>query len=40
MTPMLAETLDAYVDAHASPLEPLLQENYEATFKLHCARRG
>ena len=29
---MLTETLDAYVDAHASPLEPLLQENYEATF--------
>ena len=28
---MLTETLDAYVDAHATPLEPLLQENYEAT---------
>jgi predicted O-methyltransferase YrrM len=23
--------LDAYLDAHATPLEPLLQENYEAT---------
>src|SRR6478752_7556102 len=32
MTPMLTETLDAYVDAHATPLEPLLQENYEATY--------
>jgi caffeoyl-CoA O-methyltransferase len=31
MTPMLTDTLDAYVDAHATPLEPLLQENYEAT---------
>jgi predicted O-methyltransferase YrrM len=24
--------LDAYLDAHATPLEPLLQENYEATY--------
>jgi caffeoyl-CoA O-methyltransferase len=32
MTPMLTDTLDAYVDAHATPLEPLLQENYEATY--------
>ncbi|HEY7621067.1 MAG TPA: class I SAM-dependent methyltransferase [Solirubrobacteraceae bacterium] len=29
---MLNEALDAYLDAHATPLEPLLQENYEATF--------
>jgi predicted O-methyltransferase YrrM len=29
---MLSEALDAYVDAHATPLEPLLQENYEATW--------
>jgi predicted O-methyltransferase YrrM len=26
------ETLDAYLEAHATPLEPLLQENYEATY--------
>jgi caffeoyl-CoA O-methyltransferase len=32
MSPMFSETLDAYVDAHATPLEPLLQENYEATY--------
>jgi caffeoyl-CoA O-methyltransferase len=32
MTPLFTETLDAYVDAHATPLEPLLQENYEATY--------
>jgi caffeoyl-CoA O-methyltransferase len=32
MTPLSTETLDAYVDAHATPLEPLLQENREATF--------
>jgi caffeoyl-CoA O-methyltransferase len=31
MTPMLTEALDAYLDAHATPLESLLQENYEAT---------
>jgi len=31
MTPLFTETLDAYVDAHATPLEPLLRENYEAT---------
>jgi predicted O-methyltransferase YrrM len=24
--------LDAYIDAHATPLEPLLQENHEATY--------
>jgi caffeoyl-CoA O-methyltransferase len=29
---MLGDALDAYLDAHATPLEPLLQENYEATF--------
>jgi caffeoyl-CoA O-methyltransferase len=32
MTPLFSETLDAYVDAHATPLEPLLRENYEATY--------
>jgi caffeoyl-CoA O-methyltransferase len=31
MSPMLTEALDAYLDAHATPLEPLLQENYEET---------
>jgi caffeoyl-CoA O-methyltransferase len=29
---MLSDALDAYLDAHATPLEPLLQENYDATF--------
>jgi predicted O-methyltransferase YrrM len=29
---MLSDALDAYLDAHASPLEPLLQENHEATY--------
>ena len=28
---MFSDALDAYLDAHATPLEPLLQENYEAT---------
>jgi caffeoyl-CoA O-methyltransferase len=32
MCPLFTETLDAYVDAHATPLEPLLQENHEATY--------
>jgi caffeoyl-CoA O-methyltransferase len=32
MTPPSADTLDAYVDAHATPLEPLLQELHEATY--------
>jgi len=32
MTPMFTEALDAYLDAHATPLEPLLQENYEETY--------
>jgi caffeoyl-CoA O-methyltransferase len=32
MTPLFTDTLDAYVDVHATPLEPLLQENYEATY--------
>jgi predicted O-methyltransferase YrrM len=32
MTPLFTDTLDAYVDHHATPLEPLLQENYEATY--------
>jgi caffeoyl-CoA O-methyltransferase len=31
---MLGDALDAYLDAHASPLEPLLQENHEATYAL------
>ena len=29
---MHAETLDAYLDAHATPLEPLMQELREATY--------
>jgi caffeoyl-CoA O-methyltransferase len=29
---MFSEALDAYVDAHATPLEPLLRENYEETY--------
>ncbi len=32
MSPYLSETLDAYLDAHATPLEPLLQENHEETY--------
>src|SRR5206468_6655287 len=29
---MFSEALDAYLDAHATPLEPLLQENQEETY--------
>jgi caffeoyl-CoA O-methyltransferase len=29
---LFTDTLDAYVDAHTTPLEPLLQELYEATY--------
>jgi caffeoyl-CoA O-methyltransferase len=29
---MLGAALDEYLEAHATPLEPLLQENYEATY--------
>ena len=29
---MLGDALDAYLEAHATPLEPLLQENREATY--------
>ena len=32
MTAMFSEALDAYLDAHATPLEPLLQENHEETY--------
>jgi caffeoyl-CoA O-methyltransferase len=32
MSPLFTETLDAYVDAHTTPLEPLLQELHEATY--------
>jgi caffeoyl-CoA O-methyltransferase len=32
MTPMFSEALDTYVDAHATPLEPLLQENHAQTY--------
>jgi len=32
MCPIFSEALDAYLDAHATPLEPLLQENYEETY--------
>ena len=31
MSPQFSEALDAYIDAHATPLEPLLHENYEET---------
>jgi caffeoyl-CoA O-methyltransferase len=32
MCPIFSGALDAYVDAHATPLEPLLQENREETY--------
>ena len=32
MTPMSGEAFDAYLDAHATPLEPLLQENRRETY--------
>ena len=32
MTEILSEALDAYLDAHATPLEPLLQENRRETY--------
>jgi predicted O-methyltransferase YrrM len=32
MCPIFSEALDAYVDAHATPLDPLLLENHEATY--------
>ena len=32
MTEMSSEAFDAYLDAHATPLEPLLQENREETY--------
>lgn len=32
MTPLSADTLDAYLDAHATPLEPLLEELHDATY--------
>jgi len=32
MTDMSGDALDAYLDAHATPLEPLLQENREETY--------
>jgi caffeoyl-CoA O-methyltransferase len=32
MSPLFTETLDAYVDAHTTPLEPLLHELHEATY--------
>jgi caffeoyl-CoA O-methyltransferase len=32
MSPMFSGALDAYVDAHATPLEPLLQENHAQTY--------
>ena len=34
MSPIFSEALDAYVDAQATPLEPLLQENHEADLRL------
>jgi caffeoyl-CoA O-methyltransferase len=32
MSPLTSPAVDDYLDAHATPLEPLLQENYEATY--------
>jgi caffeoyl-CoA O-methyltransferase len=32
MSPPLADKLDAYLDAHTTPLEPLLEELHEATY--------
>jgi caffeoyl-CoA O-methyltransferase len=32
MSPLSTETIDAYVDAQTTPLEPLLQELHEATY--------
>jgi caffeoyl-CoA O-methyltransferase len=32
MSPLSTATIDAYVDAHTTPLEPLLQELHEATY--------
>jgi caffeoyl-CoA O-methyltransferase len=32
MSPLSTETIDAYVDAHTTPLEPLLTELHEATY--------
>jgi caffeoyl-CoA O-methyltransferase len=32
MSPLFTDLLDAYLDAHATPLEPLLEENYEETY--------
>jgi caffeoyl-CoA O-methyltransferase len=32
MSPLVTDTLDAYVDAHTTPLEPLLQELHAVTY--------
>ncbi|HKE80920.1 MAG TPA: O-methyltransferase [Solirubrobacteraceae bacterium] len=32
MTPLLADGLEEYAEAHVTPLEPLLAENYDETF--------
>ena len=32
MSPLFTDLLDAYIDAHATPLEPLLEENHEETY--------
>src|SRR5215211_8535447 len=32
MTPLFSAAVDDYVDAHATPLEPLLVEVHEATY--------
>jgi len=39
MPEMFGEALDAYLDAHATPLEPLLQENHEETYPPSPPRR-
>ena len=32
MSPLFTDLLDTYLDAHATPLEPLLEENHEETY--------
>jgi caffeoyl-CoA O-methyltransferase len=32
MSPLLTDTLDTYVEAHTTPLEPLLEELHEVTY--------
>src|SRR5919202_3392151 len=32
MSPLLSDAIEAYADAHATPLEPLLEELHETTY--------